>query len=321
MESDWPQRIRTLNRTMRGPIAIGLCAPILWLVIWTVVAINLWRLDLESPPFSVFRCLLVILPYAVYAQGIIAFFPRLSRVRWTIAAGYVLLFPATWILGGNEALLASILAVGLLHLAALLTRSDAGFASVEVNGAAETEVETGPEPVAEPNNGDPSNADQISPQATIEQGTQGVAPTSTAIDSEKSLTRTLEPVVSSDEATEDAEDCEGLSDDPWLQQWTRRPSPAPVEDSRAWESVEWFARHHWSNERGMVEFHILFQPAFAESPELNAEVVEGTGQVKIVAAFPHGVRLELKPDHNVADSLETPVLIWVSATGPVQASS
>jgi hypothetical protein len=115
------------------------------------------------------------------------------------------------------------------------------------------------------------------------------------------------------------EDSEG-TDGNWVQQMTRTNCEPPADDAETnglvrWERVEWFYRHSWKSSELQVDLHLVYQPAFAQKPTLNAEVVEGSGQVSIGDSLAHGTRVQLK--RLSAENADEFAVIWVAAVGPV----
>lgn len=126
-----------------------------------------------------------------------------------------------------------------------------------------------------------------------------------------------------DEETDEALIDGDLADRDWVQQMTRRHSVSEAEDKSS-DQIEWFLRHQWTDDEQQVDLHFLFQPAFPSPPQIDFEVVQGSGSLKIGDLQAHGLRLELrravsqKGQVGSQDGVDQSV-VWLLAQQPIAA--
>ncbi len=295
-----PHFVTRFRRQAGTPHALSAFAAILWSTLWLAVAIqngNFWTLEQWSAgPFSELHSLLISLP--LVAAFLLTSKQTSSLSFWLLASYCVLSIAISVYLLGSFSSLCCCLLTWLVF---------AGFSVLKPLGGTNTVAMDNAEDSA-------SVGDRTKDVASLQNST--VANESETFDSTESNWETGLEEASSDSSLDfEEEDIEGNEDvedssDSWLQQWTLRH--LPTEDSSQSHQVEWFARHEWKPDQSSIELHVLFQPPFVKTPELQVELVEGEARIKVADKQPHGVRLELKA--NKADHAD-PVLIWLTATG------
>jgi len=121
---------------------------------------------------------------------------------------------------------------------------------------------------------------------------------------------------------EDVEADDDASQGNWLQQMTRtlvEPTDHESSNPSQAEQIEWFWRHHWSDNQQQVDIHCLFQPAFVNLPQTQLEIVQGQGRAKIADLQLHGARIELKRDAD--PDAENTTVVWLRVQGSIDSCS
>lgn len=283
-------RPQTFDFNFRSWQSLALWSGVLWTIVWLALAITLrWNSQQEDPAFSIIRCLLVALPLAFYFQ--LLWNKRVGVRRHlliVIATCYLFMLLAILGLGGWLSVGAVSIAVAFLHLTHW---TDETPATALANSAA-----------------DRSDLQTDAPSLGDAEGPEALTPSRSDFDQQEMLQDAGEQEM-------DLEEIEESPDDSWIQQMTRRTLETST-DLGLQEQIEWFGRHQWQDDESQIELHVLFQPSFATEPEIQCEVIEGVGRVKVSQVFPHGARLELKAGPEVSENPpQASSLVWLSAIG------
>lgn len=280
------------NRRLRQPEAMLFVAPVFWASLWLTLGIWMRATTDQVPVLPAARCLWLALPLSGFLEiGIRAC--RANGIRlspfWPLPAILVIManLVAIWLLGDWSGMGITLLVLVAVHTISYVVSHLAEGPQLPSDEI----VDTCPENPA----GTRPEEHQSHQQEWQEQANW-----------------------SEDDRDLEWEEGNDEGDDEWNQRLTRRRIPAPdSQPQKTLEQLEWFGKSYWSDNRRQAEWHVLFQPPFLSPPEVQVELAQGTGSVRVAEVFSHGVRLEWKHDASEVPDSENFIMVWLTAQGPV----